>query len=116
MEDLKITAVFYIIAIIISIAAVYYLNTMYNQPQPHFFVLYSDNNSAGFGMLYNNLSYPIVVSDFYCTSPNGEKYEFASGNANALAPGQNESISLNSGTNILPENCTGWKVSYDQIG
>lgn len=109
----KIVILFYVAAIIVSVAIVYYINSQYNEAQPTLFIGYNYSSSAGFGSLINTLGFPIQVKYFYCTQPSGKRLEFSNPNSNSIEPGQNTTISLSVANGMsTPNNCTHWSVSY----
>ncbi len=109
------TALFYVAAVIICIAAVYYLSTAYaQQPQPHFYLVYNSMEQGGMGYVNNTFAYPIEITSIYCTMPSGKKDIFGTPNNNILAPGSNTEIMIGAynRTDQPPTNCTVWKVTY----
>ena len=111
------TIIFYIIAIAVCASAVYYLNTVYNTPQPYVYVSYNTLAQGGIGYVNNTLSFPIEVTSIYCTIPSGIKEIFGNPNNNILVPGSNTQIMIGINNELvkLPANCTNWKVDYDRL-
>ena len=108
------TALFYALAIVISIAAVAYVDSAYNPPQPSVQIHFNYTAQVGKGYINNTLPYAIQITDIYCTTPNGNKNVFGSPNNNTLNPGSNTFIIIDTSNKaiILPTDCADWKVSY----
>lgn len=105
--------VFYLVAIVISAAAVYYLNIKYNPPQPLVHLQYNYTTQTAMGYIVNTLPFPINVSAFYCTAPNGTKMEFENPAENEVPVGANLTVVVQSNYNALLEvPCSNWKVLY----
>ncbi len=109
--------IFYAIVIAVALAIVYYANQVYNQPQPLVYFAYNGTVGGGEGYVNNTLPYPIAITSIYCTIPSGAKEVFGSPNNNTLMPDTNTVIDVGVSNKLwhLPENCTGWKVSYDRL-
>jgi hypothetical protein len=113
----QITVLFYIAAIVVAGTSVYYINIVYNPPQPTVSVTYNALASAGSGFILNTLPFPIQITTIYCTIPKGEKLVFGSPNNNTLASGSKTIIEIatNNRTTGLPANCGDLKVGYIQV-
>jgi hypothetical protein len=113
------TAIFYITALIVCIVAVYYINTIYNAPQPYVNVTYNYSATAQYGIGYinNTLPYPIEITSIYCTLPNGTREVFGNPNNNILVRGSNTVIDIQVNNLNVPlhKNCTKWKVGFDEL-
>ncbi len=108
------TKLFYIIAIVVSLVAIYYINSVYNMPQPYVYMSYNSVGQYGSGFVNNTLSYPIQIKTIYCSTPNGQKQEFGTPNNNTLNPGTNTVIviGITNKSHALSSNCSDWKVDY----
>ncbi len=103
----------YLLAIVLALVVVYYIQSLYNEPQPHVSMAYNSVSHIGYGYINNTLSYAISISEIYCRTPSNERYDFATRNNDTLQPGSNTFIEVASNsTNLLPANCTNWGVHY----
>ncbi len=110
------TRYFYLLAIIICLAAVYYIYQAEVQPQPQVNIAYNSVTQIGIGYVNNTLGYPIEITSIYCTIPNGNRQTFGTPNNNTLMPGTNTVLEIGITHNtMLALNCTDWSVSYTRL-
>lgn len=107
------TLIFYIIAIIVAAAAVYYINMVYNPPQPNVVMSFNYQKQAGNGYINNTLPFTIAISAIYCKLPDNSKILFENDNNGTLSPGSNTFITISANnTNSVPTDCANWGVIY----
>ncbi len=109
------TVFFYFVAVVVSIAAVYLLNAIYNPPQPLLHINYSYKAQAATGYINDTLGFPINVTSTYCTMPSGSKMVFRMPFTASLVPGSNTFVTLGTSNGInLSTSCGNWKVTYQR--
>jgi hypothetical protein len=112
--DRKILAAVYVIVLLVAVSVVYYGYESVNQPQPEVSVSFNYSVGTATGFINNTLKYPILIRSIYCTLPGNRREAFSNPSNVPIPPGGNSSITLDTaGTSLLPENCTGWRVSYN---
>ncbi len=105
----------YCIAAIAIISILYYINFAANVPQPNLDLVFNYTGQYATGYINNTLPYPIIVSYFYCTTPNNSQFKFSYSGNELIQSGENDSIALSVSTkSVLPSNCTDWKTSYKE--